>query len=194
MKHIEYSQLIEKFERRMIIEQERILEGHLEECGTCRNDLRRVETFFTYVQDPGNDPVPQAATANILNIYQRRPAIVTENEVRIPGKAFLIFDDWTMAVNERFSGVDTRQLLFEIDEYTIDLRLELRDEYCKVSGQIFPDSPGSAISFVSPDSSVSTVLSDLSEFSFASLAQGSYDIEISIGNQKLLIPKVPLMR
>lgn len=194
MKHIEYSQLIEKFEQQLTVEQERILDGHLEECGTCRNDLKRVERFFAYVQDPGNEPVPQAATANILNIYQRRLSTVTENEVRIPGKAFLIFDDWTMAVNERFSGVDTRQLLFEIDKYTIDLRLELRDDHCHVSGQIFPGSPGSTIFFSNAENVVSAVLNELSEFKLSNIVHGYYDIKIVAGNLTLSIPKVPLRR
>ncbi|MFT3744836.1 MAG: hypothetical protein QM785_11165 [Pyrinomonadaceae bacterium] len=178
----------------MSLEQSAEIDHHLEGCPACGEALEKVKAFFAYMDDPGSDPVPQAATAHILNIYQRRPAVQELENTRVPGKAFLVFDDWSMAVNERFSGIDTRQLLFEIDDFTLDLRLELQGDNCRVSGQLFPECAEAAISFSSDESSISTVLSDLGEFSLSPLPQASYDITLSIGQERLSIPKVPLKR
>jgi hypothetical protein len=194
LKHIDFSQLIDKFEKRLPEETELAIAEHNTVCDKCRVDLAKVAAFFEYVESPGSEPVPQAVTAHLLNIYQRRPSRTEPTGVRSPGKAFLVFDDWAMAVNERFSGVDTRQLLFEIDEFTIDLRLELQGENCRVSGQLFPERAGATISLSSNDHSVSSLLSDLGEFAFDPILQADYDITLSIGSEELSIPKVPLRR
>ncbi|MEQ1606669.1 MAG: hypothetical protein ABL999_17545 [Pyrinomonadaceae bacterium] len=194
MKHIDFSILIDKFEMRLTEAAELEIVEHVAVCDTCRRDLDKVATFFEYVGSPGSESVPQAVTAHLLNIYQRSPVRTKPTEARSPGKAFLVFDDWAMAVNERFSGVDTRQLLFEIDQYTIDIRLELQGGNCRVSGQLFPERAGATISLSTSDHSVSSDLSDLGEFAFAPIPQAIYDITLSIGSEELSIPKVPLRR
>src|SRR5262245_10208899 len=112
MKHIEIETLIKNFEGELAADGERDIAAHIAECAECRVEQAKIADFFSYSERHVAGEVPQAVTARILNLYQRKPAV---SEVRTNGLgkiASLIFDDWHMAVNERYSGIDTRQMLY----------------------------------------------------------------------------------
>ena len=191
MKHIEFSTLIEDFEGRVPEKSAPAISEHLAVCSACLSDSAKVAQFFAYAGSQKFEPVPQAATANILNIYKRRPK---KSGVPSPGRSFLVFDDWTMAVNERFSGSESRQLLFEVGNLTIDLRLEFQGENCSVSGQIFPDAENAAISIISAERSLTGSFGEFGEFVFDPAPQDLYEIRISIASTDLSIPEVSMLR
>lgn len=191
MKHIEFSSLIENFEGKLPESSAAVIREHLAACADCMSDSAKVAQFFAYAGSQCFEPVPQAATANILNVYQRR---IEQAVARSPARSFLVFDDWTMAVNERFSGSESRQLLFEVGDFTIDLRLDFQGENCSVSGQIFPDAENAAIYMVSAERSLTGSFGEFGEFSFDPAPQDIYEIRLSIASTDFSIPRVSMQR
>jgi|ERR1043166_4387937 hypothetical protein len=193
MKHIEIETLIRKFERQLAVTEEQEITSHLAGCGECRVEAAKLADFFTYAESHRTGEVPQAATARILNLYQRKPPInQTEAKNGFSNIASLIFDDWQMAVNERFSGSDTRQLLYRVGECEIDLRLELVGEMCRVSGQIFPECAGAEVEISSATHTAASTVNEFGEFTLDPIPQGNYDFRIRIDDEVLNIEKILL--
>ncbi|NOT47718.1 MAG: zf-HC2 domain-containing protein [Acidobacteria bacterium] len=191
MKHIEFERLVEKFERRLSDQENGEIDAHIAECSDCGIKSAKLADFFAYSDIKDLERVPQAVTAGILNIYQRRPV---RTDIAVPqtgGHDFLIFDDWQMAVNERYSGLDTRQMLYRFKGYDIDLRIELISDQCRLTGQLFPESIG-ATAEISSNQTQTTTLNKFGEFAFDLVPQGVYDFRISVGKEDLWIEKVPL--
>lgn len=193
MKHIEFSTLLEKFEGNLPEAESKAVESHIADCGDCRTAFNKLADLYAYTPDEAFEPVPQAATARILNIYQRKPAAPEPEKKSWFSLDAIVFDDWKTALNERYSGIDSRQLLFSLGEYDLDLRIDLGGGKCTLSGQIFPEIDSAMLEAVSADTQSATQTNELGEFTFDPLPQGVYDIRISnAAGVELNIEKVPL--
>jgi len=192
MDHIGIETLIKKFERQLSAGEEHEVSVHLAECVPCRAEEQKLAEFFSYARKHSGDAVPQAVTARILNLYQRKPQLPeSAKALAFSNIASLIFDDWQMAVNERFSGVETRQLLYRIGKYEIDLRLEFVGEMCRLTGQIFPEQ-ADAVAELSGLQTTTVKLNEFGEFMFDLVPQGEYDLCISIKDEVLVVDHAPL--
>jgi hypothetical protein len=194
MKHIEFTKLIEKFEGSLTTGDDLEVAAHIETCGDCETEFRKLANLFAYTALTGGETVPQAVTARILNLYQRNPKVSEPVAAKSSWLGSLIFDDWSMAVNERYSGLDTRQMLFRVNGFDIDLRIELVGDKCRLAGQVFPEFNGAVAQITSPENTVSVDLNEFGEFIFEPVSQGVYDLKISAGSEDLFLEKIPLKR
>lgn len=192
MEHIEFEKLLDIFEGGETEPLPEAIASHLNDCTKCSVEFRRLAEFIDYVAPRVREDVPQAATARILNIYHRRPVLDEPHVTNASGLGFLIFDDWAMALNERYSGLDSRQMLFRVDEHEIDLRLEFTGNKCRLSGQILPGVEDATISLSSAGSSFSTPVSNMGEFEFDLVEPGTYRLRISYGVDSIVLEEVPL--
>jgi len=190
MKHIEFAQLVDRFESGLAIP-DPIL-SHLAECRPCEAEYRKLEEFFGYVRQNALEEVPQVATANILNIYQRRPEVAKTKTSVLSKLGVLIFDDWTTALNQRYAGLDSRQLLYQADGFDIDLRVELSGDRCRVAGQIFPDCIGAAITLSKDGVAATIALNHTCEFAFDAVETGDYSLRIQSSEIDITIENIPL--
>lgn len=191
MKHIEFPQLIEKFEGTLADAEVRAIEAHLSTCPKCAAEAGKLEGFFSFAEPHALEDVPQAVTARLLNIYQR-PLRKSESVRRRIPTALLIFDDWNAALNERYSFGDSRQFLYRIGAYDVDLRLSLRENDCSLSGQIFPDCAGGTVELVSETASETISFNENCEFEFEPVPHGIYRLLVTVGEDELVIDDLPL--
>ena len=194
MKHIEFSQLVDRIEGKLAEAEISRVDGHLAVCGQCSSDQLKLADIFAYVAPAEAESVPQATTARILNIFQRRPAPAATSAPARRSIASLIFDDWQVAVNERFSGIDSHQLLYRVGESEIDLRIDLAGGNGQLSGQIFPEIAEATAELTLGETTVSTPLNTFGEFAFAPLPRGCYDLRIIAGDEVILIEQVPIQQ
>jgi len=193
MKHIEFSTLLAKFEGSLPETEVRLIESHTADCGECRETSNKLQSLFAYIPAKAIDYVPQATTARILNIYKRTPDAVHTEKTRWFGLEALVFDDWQTALNERYAGVDSRQMLFSLGTYDLDMRIDLTGDKCTLTGQIFPEVDSAIVEVLSQDLRASVPVNELGEFTFEPLPQGVYDIRITTGDGiDLHIEQVPL--
>ncbi|CAN5414788.1 hypothetical protein BH10ACI3_BH10ACI3_06850 [soil metagenome] len=194
MKHIEFARLIDRFEGRLSVEHETEITQHLSTCGECSAESAKLATFFAYSRPEETYPVPQAVTATLLNIYLHRPATAEAPAKRSILSGLLVFDDWTMALNERYSGIDSRQLLYRVGEYDVDLRLDFAGELCGLAGQVLPEFPNGEITISTGENTYAATLNEFGEFTFETVPQGIYDITIASATDELRLEKVALHR
>ena len=190
MKHVEIETLIRKFEGRLGENDLHEITAHVAQCCECAARSATLAGFFAYAELHVTHMVPQAATARILNIYQRKPVVKSRGVSQ--SIASLIFDDWQVALNERHSGIDTRQMLYRIGDSEIDLRLELVGDMCRLTGQVFPGLTKAVAEISSAMHIETAVVNEVGEFTFVLVPQGIYDFRIVTKNEILSINEIPL--
>ena len=194
MKHTDFAKVVERFEGNLRPEDVRIVDEHADECRECSTIYRKLVDLYAYTAPIESEPVPQATTANILNIYQRKPAQAKTVLPERRGLASLIFDDWQMAVNERYSGIDSRQLLYQVDEYQVDLRIEFAGEFGMVTGQIFPAIPNATAELVNQERQIAVELTEHGEFIFDAVPKGNYELRITATDCEIVLDKFPIQQ
>jgi|CXWL01.1.fsa_nt_gi hypothetical protein len=192
MEHIEYEKLVDNLESGNADSLTAEVAAHLDECTRCSAELRRLVDFFAYVAPGFVEEVPQATTARILNIYERRPLPDAEPIKTATGLGFLVFDEWATALNERYSGIDSRQMLYRIGRFDVDLRIDFIADKCRLVGQVLPGIEGAMITLSSPKGSISVPLTEFGEFEFEPAEPGTYSLAISGTDEDLKIEEVPL--
>lgn len=193
MKHIEFAKLIERHEGQLDQSEESEIANHIAACITCRAEESKLAAFVLYSALRATEDVPQAVSARLLNIYDRRPLPDKSVAPKVIGTGFLVFDDWATALNERYSGMDTRQMLFRVGEFEIDLRIEFVGANCRLTGQVFPSIRDGVIDVTSTEVFRSEI-DESGSFDTGIVPGGSYDVRISTGREILLIEKLPLER
>lgn len=192
MKHAENETLIDYFEGLMSADEAQKIVAHLAECGECAMQAQKIENFFAYLKSSDYEEVPQATTANLLNIFvppkRLEKASFIKKLLAVP-----VFDDWQIALNERFIFADRRQMLYRAEDFEIDLRLEFSGEKCQVSGQVFPDCENALIEIFSTNSHEKVSLNNDCEFVFPAIENGIYNLRISLPQTIIDIENISLL-
>ena len=192
--HIEFDRLVRLAEGNLSEVELQKTDKHLAACAECQSSLQKIQDFLAFAEIKTSKIVPQAATANLLNIYQ--PSKQTKKESFVKRlRGVLAFDDWLpeFAVHERLSFSDTRQMLFRADVFEIDLRLNFANGKCQISGQIFPDCAGGKVEISSEDFTEKVSLNEYCEFVFPFIKEGIYNFLISSDDKKIEIPQISLV-
>ena len=191
-RHLEFERIIKaaETESAAFSADERL---HLGNCAECSAQQRKLENFFSIAPKSVSEPVSQAATANLLNIFLQ-PATQTKRSFANRLAGLLIFDDWKpeFALNERLSFQDTRQFLYRAGDYSIDLRVRYAADKCFVSGQLFPENPSAVVRIYNAKYSAEASLNEYGEFDFAPVEQGIYQLQIILGDETIEINDISL--
>lgn len=195
MKHPEFEKLVRSFEGLLPMSEEQEISSHLRACAVCGAQARKLESFFGYVSAGKTEPVSQADTARLLNVFKPGKSISAKSESFVERLfANLVFDDWQTALSERFVADDSRHLLYRAGRFEIDLRLHFTDGKCLVSGQIFPDCGKRASAEIfSETASEKVFLNDYCEFVFPPFQEGIYDFRIDSNGKLIEIENLSLI-
>jgi hypothetical protein len=193
MKHTEFETLINYFEGKLSAAETEKVSAHFLVCENCTAQSRKLENFLGYVRMHEYEQVSQRATANLLNIYKPKKQAVKSKSFIKKLSAKLVFDDWKTVLNERFMMSDTRQLLYNTDDFDIDLRLNFSGEKCQVSGQILPDCQNATVEIFSAESSEKVSLNQDCEFIFPPVKIGIYGLRISSADTLIEIRNISLL-
>lgn len=192
MKHIEFEKLLEIYERGEVSDEK--ITAHLRVCPKCAARAAKLKNFLIYSKTDKSEKVGQRVTANLLNIFQpRKKSARRKKSFAEKILAKLVFDDWQIALNERHGFSDSRQLLFKAGDFEIDLRLQLTDDKCRISGQIFPSCEKGSVEIYSEDFRLETETDENCEFVFSPVEQGVYDLRFDLDSHSILIEKISLL-
>lgn len=205
MKHLEFEQLVKRFEDfESQTDEEREVSEHLRACTECAARLRKLESFFAYVNADKNAKVSQADTAKLLNIFKPKKEVSAASRGGSSSSkikrlfASLIFDDWQTVVQERLAFSDSRHLLYRAGQFEIDLRLHFAGGSCQASGQVFPDctspaAPAASAELFSAETSAKVFLNDCGEFVFPAVKEGIYNFRLNSGETTIEIENLSLV-
>ena len=98
----------------------------------------------------------------------------------------------TPALGMRSGQSRSRQLLFNVNNYDIDLRIEPSGAQWSVSGQLLGSTSIGQVALIGTDQTWQSELSDLGEFSFAPAPAGEYQIVVALLEEDISIPSLTL--
>jgi hypothetical protein len=194
MKHPEFEKLVKNFEGRLALNEQQEVSEHLRACAECAASAAKLENFFRYA-NAENGQVSQADTVRLLNVFKPQKPASGKGESKLKRLfASLVFDDWQMALNERFAATDSRHLLYQAEDFEVDLRLLFAGGKCSLSGQIFPDCVENATAEIfSEDVSEKIFLNNYCEFVFPPLKEGIYNFRVNSGEKIIEIENLSLV-
>ena len=193
MEHLDFEKLVEYSENLLSVSDKQEVLKHLQICTDCAIHAKKLEYFFSYSNKGNHEQVPQTVTANLLNIFQPK-----KNDLKTEtfGKrllAILAFDDWQIALNERLVYSDTRQLLYKTEKFDIDIRLQFAGGKCLLSGQVLPDCKKGLVEIHSREFTEKADLDSYSEFAFAQVKEGIYDLRFNLDDTIVEIKNFSLL-
>jgi hypothetical protein len=196
-----FEQLVDFLDGRLALAPAAAVERHVAlGCIQCGGDVAwygRVK--LVAASDDSVEPPPWVLK-RALRVFDSQPSAASLASRVI---ASLVFDSLrrpTLAMS-RSIGVEDRQLMYEAEPYSIDLKVASVDRArADVTGQIlrrgelmFESVAGLTLNLVREGSSVlSTVTNDRGEFRVGAIEGGSYDLKIEAGDLSITIIGLPI--
>lgn len=192
-KHLTAEQLTDLAEQLMPAEASRASREHLAACLQCEGKLLQLQQLISTMRADQSVDAPRDVIAYAKNLFVTAQTTTT-SIVRLIVAA-LSFDSLTSApaYGTRSGQTEMRQLLFSAEGNDIDLRISPQPEGWVVSGQVLGSAKGNAEAVLLGDA-ISTVatLNELSEFSFAPVPAGNYQLNLRLGELEVQVPELAL--
>jgi hypothetical protein len=167
-------------------------EAHLHTCTKCRAAMAGVQKMLVTLMDDSLLAPPPAVVARALQAF--RPAAPAESAAQIFVRkllAVLTFDSgMAPAYGLRSGPAPVRQMLFTVEEFDIDLRIDSSGRGWRVAGQLLGGSAGGEVKLSGPSGNYSAPLTELGEFVLEPLAPGMYRLSIVMPDIELALPEI----
>lgn len=190
--HLSYETLVDLVDGRIAPDQRAHYQSHLSHCQQCATELNRVQRLLTRMNRDTSRDAPPFAIARALQLF--KPLAVAPPE-RHSWLALLRFDSGLSpmpAVGLRSEQATARQLLYNVNEYDLDLRIEPSGATWSITGQLLGPTARGAVALVSAEQRWQEPLNDLGEFSFSTLAVGEYQLIVTLPEADIAIPSLML--
>jgi hypothetical protein len=164
----------------------------LQTCTKCQAALAGVHKMLVTVQEDELLAPPPPVVARALQAF--RPAAPAADAAQIFVRkllALLSFDSGlTPAYGLRSGPAPVRQMLFTVEEFDVDLRIESSGSGWRVAGQLLGGSSGGEVKLLGSGEHYSAPLTELGEFVLEPLAAGAYTLSILMPGVELALPEL----
>lgn len=183
-KHLSFESLLDYTEGRLVETQRTATEAHLENCDECRTTLASVQRMVAALQGDELESAPPQSIALALKLF--RP--LTKAQAAEPQRRSLLgvlrFDSGLTAATGARSGagapLPARQLLFNLEDYDLDLRLEASGAAWLLAGQLLGSETTGTAALIGAGQHYRSELNELGEFNFAAVQPGLYQLVIAL--------------
>jgi hypothetical protein len=166
---------------------------HLTECSHCSTQLETLRQTTGLMRSDVIESAPAELVKYAKNIFRQRAAYPGPSALsRIV--AALTFDSFTAAPAHGLrSQAGGRQLVYSTDTIDIDVRVSAENEEWQIAGQV----PGSfcasgKVTLENDSFSATSKLSELCEFSFNSVPEGTYRLSVQLPDVTIETPPLKL--
>lgn len=191
--HISFEALVDYNEKKLVPSQEKDILEHLALCNSCSAQSKRLKEFLELTRNRLTEQTPQTTTAACLNLFESQETRRKESLIKkVLGS--LVFDDWQMAfvINERLSESEFRQLLYNAENYDVDLRLIPIEKRWVIAGQILGECNGGKVQIHSDNFVEEVFLNESCEFVIQNVPDGSYALKVFLEDVEIEISELLL--
>jgi len=191
--HTPFASLLDIADRRAPADDEAA--NHLAACGTCAEELQRLENLVTVMSQDDSVDAPRDVLAYAINIYNQRSVERTPSLVqRIV--AALSFDsfDRAPAFGIRSGQTAARQLVYSAGERDLDLRIEQQEQQrWAIAGQILGEQClGGEVELRGANESASALLNEECEFRLPAVPAGQYELILRLAEVEIEVPRIEI--
>jgi hypothetical protein len=191
-KHLTFEIMVDLAEGRLEASAVQAAEAHLHTCTKCQAAMAGVHKMLVTVQEDALLAPPPAVVARALQAF--RPVAPTASAQQIFVRklmALLSFDSgMTPAYGLRSGPAPVRQMLFTVDEFDVDLRIDSSGSGWRVAGQLLGGAAEGEVNIVGSGEHYSAPLTELGEFVLEPLAAGAYTLSILMPGVELALPEL----
>jgi hypothetical protein len=167
---------------------------HLNECSHCSAQLQTLRQTTGLMRSDVIESAPAELVKYAKSIFRQRAANPKPSALRRIVAA-LTFDSLTAtpAYGLRSQAGGGRQLVYSTDTVDIDVRVSAENEEWQIAGQV----PGSLcesgeVTLESDSFSATAKLSELCEFSFSSVPEGTYKLSVQLPDVTIETPPLEI--
>jgi hypothetical protein len=194
-KHIPFTTLADFADGRVADEEQASAMAHISACSRCTSDLEQLGRAIGLMRTDSAEDAPRDVVSYAVGLFSSR-AGSKQSSVVNRLVAALSFDSFqaTPAYGVRSGqAAATRQLLYSVGEYDLDLRITQGRDLWNVSGQLLgKECAGARIELEGEFASVAGVLNDQCEFVLAGVPTGSYNLRLTLTDLHVEIPELKL--
>ena len=204
MKCVGFERLIDYLDGRLSDEESRLVAEHLAQgCGRCAADSRWYGLLASLKGLPEPAEPPAWVFKRAVRLFENRPRTEKVAKRAARAAATLIFDSLSQPVlaGARSGAAPSRHLLYSVDDYSIDLRIESADEAgVNLIGQVLSTSEsgfdavaGIAIELAREGKTVSSAVTDeIGAFIMNRIGSGEYDLQIDLRGLVIDVEGLPV--
>jgi hypothetical protein len=168
--------------------------NHLAACSDCRTMFSSAQRLLSVMDRDELVPPPERVLARALQVFHP-----TQESARglMQGLrslvALLSFDSGlSPAMGMRSGTTQVRQLLFTVDEFDIDVRLQPDNGAWRLEGQVLGGASGGMAALAGSEHEYTGEVNSLGEFVFTSVQPDVYRMHITLPDAEIAIPELPL--
>ena len=192
MKCVGFERLIDYLDGRLSDEDRRLVAEHLAQgCRRCEEDSRWYGLLASMKGVPESPEPPAWVFKRAVRLFENSPRTGNVAKRTARGAARLIFDSLSQPAlaGARSGAAPSRHLLYAVDDYSIDLRIEATDEArINLIGQVlsttesgFDAVSGIAIGLAREGETVSSAVTDeIGAFIISRIGSGEYNLQIDL--------------
>ena len=194
LRHVAFESLADLAEGRPSSGKLAEAQTHIASCPRCAAALVRLTSVMGLMRGDQTEEAPPELVASTIKLFRPLAASAAPSLVeRLV--AVLKFDSaWmTPAHGVRSGQAADRQVLFNVNEYDLDLRIASGDQGWVISGQAFgPECAGGRIELEGHSGVARAELSDQCEFNLPPVPAGSYTFRLLLTGTVVEIPELEL--
>lgn len=191
--HIPFRRIADLVEGRLLAGEQAQLLAHLATCPRCTSERVWVERVIGLMRTDETKDTPPSVIAHAVRLF--RPRIAQP----APGLlqrvvATLRFDSaqLPLAFGVRAGQPAGRQLLFNAEQYDVDLRVKPAGEAWQVSGQVLGPCTGGQVVLQRATSMTQAMLNDLCEFTLPPVSSGRYVLILRLAVVEIEVTQLAL--
>ena len=204
MKCVGFERLIDYVDGRLSEEDQRLVSDHLEQgCKRCDADRRWYGLVASLKGVPEPVEPPAWVFRRAVRLFENKPQTESVGKRAARAIARLMFDSLSQPAlaGARSGGTSSRHLLYAVDDYSIDLRidgtaetgLDLIGQVLSTSESGFEGVAGIAIDLARQGETVSsTVTDEIGTFKMNRIDLGEYDLQIKARDMIIKVSDLPI--
>ncbi len=177
--HLPFDRLVDLVEGRLPPAEQDSSAAHLATCSHCREEFAWAEHTLHLMRSDAAQRLDERAVAGLIGQFVSRQA---QRRSRRLIEAALRFDSLRPQPSSgvRAPAPFERQLLFEAEDLTLDLRVVTAGALCEVSGQVLGAAEFGYVVLEGPGEPVQASLNHLYEFKLPPVPPGNYVITLEL--------------
>jgi hypothetical protein len=168
--------------------------AHLAACSECQAAFSSVQRLLTIMRTDELVAPPGGVLARALQVFRphQEPARGIVEGLRALVATLRFDSGLTPALGMRSGAGQVRQLLFTVDEFDIDVRLQPANGNWRLEGQVLGGAGGGTAALGGASHNYVGEVNSLGEFAFTGLEPGVYRMQITLADAEIAIAELPL--
>lgn len=191
--HIPFTRLVDLVDGRLSPDVQAAAYAHIEMCTRCAAEVAWLHHVIDLMRTDESPEPPANLVAQAVQLFRPRTRSSSPPLLQriIAG---LRFDSMQqpLAFGVRSVQSDEHRMLFEAEEYALDIRVVPNNALWSITGQVLGSMEAGRVVLDGPTGALQTQLNELCEFALPPVPAGDYTLTLQFSDVEVVIPELKL--